>query len=55
MYLEDLRVQLIAAGSNMDDEAPLEHILNNLPKEYEIVVLEDCLTENNEVYIYIVR
>ena len=43
--LEDLRVRLIAAGSKMDDEELLEHVLNNLPKEYEIVVskLEDRL------------
>ena len=43
--LEDLRARLIAAGSKMDDEELLEHVLNNLPKEYEIVVskLEDRL------------
>ena len=43
--LEDLRVRLIAAGSKMDDEVFLEHVLNNLPKEYEVVVskLEDKL------------
>jgi len=43
--LEDLRVRLIAAGSRMDDDELLEHVLNNLPKEYEIVVskLEDRL------------
>ena len=43
--LEDLRVRLIAAGSKMDDDELLEHVLNSLPKEYEIVVskLEDRL------------
>ena len=43
--LEDLRMRLIAAGSKMDDEELLEHVLNSLPKEYEIVVskLEDRL------------
>ena len=43
--LEDLRVRLIAAGSKMDDDELLEHVLNSLPREYEIVVskLEDRL------------
>ena len=43
--LEDLRVRLIAAGSKMDDDEFLEHVLNSLPKDYEIVVskLEDRL------------
>ena len=43
--LEDLRVQLMSAGSTMSDDDLLEHILNNLPKEYEIVLskLEDRL------------
>jgi hypothetical protein len=33
--LEDLRSRLIAAGSKMDDEELLEHVLNNLPKDYK--------------------
>jgi hypothetical protein len=43
--LEDLRVRLLAAGSRMGDDELLEHVLNSLPKEYEIVVskLEDRL------------
>ena len=42
---QDLRVRLLAAGSKMGDDELLEHVLNSLPKEYEIVVskLEDRL------------
>jgi hypothetical protein len=44
--LEDLRTQLLnTTGSNLSEEDLLEHALNSLPKEYEIVVskLEDRL------------
>ena len=43
--LEDLRMQLMNAGSKMLEDELLEHVLNNLPKEYEVVVskLEDRL------------
>jgi hypothetical protein len=43
--LEDLRMQLMNAGSKMSEDELLEHVLNNLPKEYEVVVskLEDRL------------
>ena len=36
--LEDIRVHLIAAGSTMSEDDLLEHALNNLPKEYDVVV-----------------
>lgn len=36
--LEDLKGQLVNANARMDDDDVLEHALNNLPKEYEIVV-----------------
>eukprot|EP00980_Cylindrotheca_fusiformis_P027341 scaffold20038_cov36-Cylindrotheca_fusiformis.AAC.1 len=47
--LEHLKSQLIAAGSNMTDDELLEHALNNLPKEYELIVakLEDRLGDEN--------
>ena len=36
--LEDLKEQLVNANAKMEDDDILEHALNNLPKEYEIVV-----------------
>ncbi len=43
--LEDLRVQLLNAGSTLSKDDLLEHALNNLTKEYDVVVsmLEDNL------------
>eukprot|EP00980_Cylindrotheca_fusiformis_P022417 scaffold9284_cov134-Cylindrotheca_fusiformis.AAC.1 len=48
--LEHLKGQLIAAGSKMTDAELLEHALNNLPKEYELIVakLEDRLGDVND-------
>ena len=40
MNLESLRVQLAEANSFMKDEDLIEHVLNNLPREYENVVLK---------------
>jgi len=36
--LEDLKEQLVNANARMNDDDVLEHALNNVPKEYEIVV-----------------
>eukprot|EP00980_Cylindrotheca_fusiformis_P015768 scaffold4574_cov47-Cylindrotheca_fusiformis.AAC.1 len=48
--LEHVKGQLIAAGSKMTDDELLEHALNSLPKEYELIVakLEDRLGDKNE-------
>ena len=47
--LEDLRLRMKAAGSRLTDIDLIEHILNSLPKEYDIVVkmLENKLTNDN--------
>eukprot|EP00980_Cylindrotheca_fusiformis_P002651 scaffold621_cov125-Cylindrotheca_fusiformis.AAC.1 len=48
--LEHVKGQLIAAGSKMTDDELLEHALNSLPKEYELIVakLEDRLGDKTE-------
>jgi hypothetical protein len=35
--LEDIREQLINAGSSMSDEELLEHVFANVPKDYEVI------------------
>jgi len=37
--LEDLRRRMLKAGSNMSETEFLEHVLNNLPREYENLVI----------------
>ncbi len=48
--LKDLREQLLNAGSTLSEDDMLEHALNNLPKEYEVVVskLEDHLGSKSD-------
>ena len=36
--LEDIRVRLHEAGGKITDEDFIEHVLNSLPKEYEITM-----------------
>jgi len=38
--LEDLKEQLVSTNARMDEDDVLEHALNNLPKEYDIVVAQ---------------
>ena len=47
--LEDIRFRLEALGSKISEEDLMEHVLNNLPKDYEISVskLEDRLGDPN--------
>ena len=48
--LEDLRMQLLNAGSTLSEDDLLEHALNNLPREYDVVVskLEDRLSSKTD-------
>lgn len=47
--LEDLKVQMLHTGSNISDDKLMEHMLDNLLKEYEVVLskLEDKLGDVN--------
>ena len=55
--LEDLRLRMQAAGSSISDLDLIEHILNNLPSEYNIVVkvMENRLNVADDLSIMEVR
>ena len=55
--LEDLRLRMQSAGSRMSNMDLVEHILNSLPKEYDIVVkvLENRLNENDDLSVMDIR
>ena len=55
--LEDLRLRMQAAGSSISDMDLIEHILNNLPSEYNIVVkvMENRLNVADDLSIMEVR